>query len=199
MGSGGKRVTTEATRPVPQVRGHDLAHEVARLGGDGGSAAVTVRATPVWLWLWDGSRLSPETEAAGPTRLVLTARLRHHPWVFRSMSPLTRSIRPRLAILLIAAALLPAAPPAAAWRPALGKDAARVGPALSADELKPRIVSKFIPFTKQRNQMTAYSTRHYGDHTYVLSDPQVIVRALHHEPPDDGRLVVLLRQHTDAR
>ena len=107
---------------------------------------------------------------------MLVARLGHHPRVQRLTPTLTRSIRPRLAILLIVAALLPAAP-AAAWRPAAGETAASVTPALTAEELRPPIVKKFIPFGKKRKaQMSAYSERHYGDHTYVLSDPKVIVQ-----------------------
>lgn len=59
-----------------------------------------------------------------------------------------------------------------------GDGAAWTGPrpAVTADELKPPIVHRFIPFPKKRRrQMAAYSERHYGDHTAVLSEHLVIV------------------------
>jgi N-acetylmuramoyl-L-alanine amidase len=48
--------------------------------------------------------------------------------------------------------------------------------AASAAAPKPVIKKKLIPFPqKRKNEMAAYSQRHYGDNTYVLSKPQVIV------------------------
>jgi beta-N-acetylhexosaminidase len=42
--------------------------------------------------------------------------------------------------------------------------------------VKPKIKKKLIPFPqKRKNEMAAYSQRHYGDNTYLLSSPQVIV------------------------
>jgi N-acetylmuramoyl-L-alanine amidase len=44
-------------------------------------------------------------------------------------------------------------------------------------EIKPEVVSKKIPFgAKRKRQTAAYSKRHYGERTYLLSDPQVIVQ-----------------------
>lgn len=41
---------------------------------------------------------------------------------------------------------------------------------------KPAIKKHLIPFPQQRkNEMAAYSRRHYGDSTYLLSSPKVIV------------------------
>ena len=41
---------------------------------------------------------------------------------------------------------------------------------------RPPIVSRPIPFgAKRKQEMAAYSQRHYGDHTYRLTDPHVIV------------------------
>ncbi len=46
----------------------------------------------------------------------------------------------------------------------------------SAAALEPPIVWKRIPFGKRRKRQTAvYSKRHYGERTYVLADPNVIV------------------------
>ena len=43
-------------------------------------------------------------------------------------------------------------------------------------DAKPEIVWKAIPFDARRRQETAaYSDRHYGEATYALTDPQVIV------------------------
>ena len=43
-------------------------------------------------------------------------------------------------------------------------------------DVKPAIVWDKIPFgAKRKRQMAAYSKRHYGERTYVLSDPQVVV------------------------
>lgn len=47
---------------------------------------------------------------------------------------------------------------------------------VTAAALEPPIVWKRIPFGKLRKRQTAaYSERHYGQRTYVLADPQVIV------------------------
>jgi N-acetylmuramoyl-L-alanine amidase len=41
---------------------------------------------------------------------------------------------------------------------------------------KPAITKHLIPFPqKRKNEMAAYSRRHYGDNTYLLSSPKVIV------------------------
>ena len=61
---------------------------------------------------------------------------------------------------------------------------------------KPPIVKKYIAYGDGRKaQMADYSLRHYGQHTYVLTNPKAIV--LHHT---DGvelaeRLEHLRRQH----
>lgn len=70
--------------------------------------------------------------------------------------------RPRswLALLVVAAALVPAGP---AW-------------AGGADAAKPRIVSKPIPFPPARKaEMRAYAKRHYGIDSWRLTRPRVIV------------------------
>jgi len=42
--------------------------------------------------------------------------------------------------------------------------------------LKPAIVWKKIPFgAKRKQQMAAYSRRHYGERTWELTDPHVVV------------------------
>ena len=49
-------------------------------------------------------------------------------------------------------------------------------PRVTAADLKPKIVQKFIPFgQKRKDQMAAYSKRHYGVKTYRMTDPHVIV------------------------
>ena len=53
---------------------------------------------------------------------------------------------------------------------------AATGSRVTAADLKPHIVLKFIPFgQKRKDQMAAYSKRHYGVGTYRLTDPHVIV------------------------
>jgi len=48
--------------------------------------------------------------------------------------------------------------------------------AVAAGPAKPPIVKHPIPFpAKRKTEMAAYSKRHYGDDTYVLSSPKVIV------------------------
>jgi N-acetylmuramoyl-L-alanine amidase len=54
--------------------------------------------------------------------------------------------------------------------------AAQAVPAATPAAAKPVIKKRLIPFPQSRkNEMAAYSKRHYGDNTYVLSDPRVIV------------------------
>ncbi|MDX6616329.1 MAG: hypothetical protein QOD60_1420 [Solirubrobacterales bacterium] len=68
-------------------------------------------------------------------------------------------------------AATPSATPVAVATPA----AAPVAAAAVANP-KPRWKKKLIPFPqKRKNEMAAYSQRHYGDNTYLLSSPQVIV------------------------
>jgi beta-N-acetylhexosaminidase len=48
--------------------------------------------------------------------------------------------------------------------------------AVAASPAKPPIVKHPIPFpAKRKSEMAAYSKRHYGDDTFVLSSPKVIV------------------------
>ena len=64
------------------------------------------------------------------------------------------------------AALAPPAPPKTASTPAQR----RAGPR------RPTIVVRFIPFGQRRkDEMAAYSKRHYGDSSFRLADPKVIV------------------------
>lgn len=49
-------------------------------------------------------------------------------------------------------------------------------PAAASPPHKPTIIRKFIPYaTKRKQQMSAYSKRHYGTAGYKLTDPRVIV------------------------
>ncbi len=49
-------------------------------------------------------------------------------------------------------------------------------PAAAAPPSKPAIVKRFIPFPqKRKNEMAAYSKRHYGQAAYRLTNPNVIV------------------------
>jgi hypothetical protein len=50
-------------------------------------------------------------------------------------------------------------------------------PAAHADQVsKPRIVRRLIPFSpKRKREMASYSERHYGEHSWRLRRPQVIV------------------------
>jgi len=53
--------------------------------------------------------------------------------------------------------------------------AAFAAPAPAAPK-KPTIVKRFIPFPqKRKDEMAAYSKRHYGEREYRLTDPKVIV------------------------
>lgn len=46
----------------------------------------------------------------------------------------------------------------------------------SASALRPQIIRRLIPFgPKRKRQMAAYSERHYGEHTWRLTHPRVIV------------------------
>jgi beta-N-acetylhexosaminidase len=70
----------------------------------------------------------------------------------------------RWLVLALAPAVLLAAVPAAAR------------PAPDPGDVRPRIVWKKIPFgANRKRQMAAYSLRHYGERTWELTDPQVIV------------------------
>jgi hypothetical protein len=73
--------------------------------------------------------------------------------------------------VLIAAAVIIAWP---AWATGAGSSAA-AAPSVK----KPPVVLKYIRYGNGRKaQMQGYSKRHYGQHTYVLTDPKAIV--LHH-------------------
>jgi len=55
--------------------------------------------------------------------------------------------------------------------------AAAPAPAPAAGPRKPTIVKRFIPFPQQRkDDMAAYSQRHYGTAAYKLTNPKVIVQ-----------------------
>ncbi len=50
------------------------------------------------------------------------------------------------------------------------------GGSTAASAAKPRIAKRLIPFPQSRkNDMAAYSKRHYGEHRWQLSDPKLIV------------------------
>jgi hypothetical protein len=54
--------------------------------------------------------------------------------------------------------------------------AAQTVPVAAPAVAKPVIKKRLIPFGQSRkDEMAAYSKRHYGERTYVLSDPRVIV------------------------
>ena len=56
-----------------------------------------------------------------------------------------------------------------------GPGAIAVGPRTPAD-VRPAIVWKKIPFgARRKRQMAAYSRRHYGERTWELTDPKVVV------------------------
>lgn len=66
-------------------------------------------------------------------------------------------------------------PAATAAAPA-AKPVSAAPPAPAAATPRPRIVQKPIPFPRKRKrEMAAYAQRHYGLHTYKLTDPHVIV------------------------
>lgn len=81
----------------------------------------------------------------------------------------TRPIRAALALVACTALLVPG--PQALG--SAGQHAARL---VDPSSLKPTIVWKKIPFGAQRKrQMAAYSKRHYGEPTWELTDPHVVV------------------------
>ncbi|MDQ3678304.1 MAG: N-acetylmuramoyl-L-alanine amidase, partial [Actinomycetota bacterium] len=60
--------------------------------------------------------------------------------------------------------------------PAAAAEVPVAAPAPAAPPRKPTIVRKLIPYgAKRRQQMSAYSERHYGVAGYKLTDPRVIV------------------------
>src|SRR5690349_16384917 len=72
-------------------------------------------------------------------------------------------------LLLIAATL------ACAWAAGIGPAPASVGHS-QASVPKPPIRKWLIPFgPKRKRQMAAYSERHYGEHTWRLRHPRVLV------------------------
>jgi len=59
---------------------------------------------------------------------------------------------------------------------AIARDQGAAAPRFTVADLKPHIVKKFIPFgQKRKDQMAAYSKRHYGVKTYHLTEPHVVV------------------------
>ncbi len=77
-------------------------------------------------------------------------------------------MRRACALLVFALATLPLHAAPAAVRQSTSARRGTVSP--------PDIVRKMIPFGRKRlRQTAAYSQRHYGHRTYVLSDPHVIV------------------------
>jgi beta-N-acetylhexosaminidase len=75
---------------------------------------------------------------------------------------------------LVAAAVLAIA--AGNGGPAVAGGAASASPVAGPAIKKPAIRKHLIPYPqRRRNEMAAYSKRHYGERTYVLSDPKVIV------------------------
>ena len=84
--------------------------------------------------------------------------------------------RPRLAVSVApsASAVLSSTSTSTAGAPQA--TSAPAAPAPSSHSLRPRIHQWPIPFGRaRRRQMAAYSLRHYGEDTYVLSHPKVIV------------------------
>jgi beta-N-acetylhexosaminidase len=70
----------------------------------------------------------------------------------------------------------PAPAPKAATPVAVATPAAAPVAVAAAANPKPRWKKKLIPFPqKRKDEMAAYSQRHYGDNTYLLSSPHVIV------------------------
>jgi beta-N-acetylhexosaminidase len=60
--------------------------------------------------------------------------------------------------------------------PSVSSAASPSGPEAAVEALRPNIHQWPIPFGRaRREQMAAYSLRHYGEDTYVLSNPKVIV------------------------
>jgi N-acetylmuramoyl-L-alanine amidase len=88
------------------------------------------------------------------------------------MRPPARAI-PGLAAVLLLGVLLASQIGAASASPAAGANA---GAAATASAARPPIRIWAIPFgPKRKREMAAYSERHYGEHTWRLVHPQVIV------------------------
>jgi hypothetical protein len=65
---------------------------------------------------------------------------------------------------------------AALLLPGTGHSGDVAGRADAVQQLRPHIVKRSIPFgPKRKRQMAAYSERHYGEHTWRLKHPHVIV------------------------
>ena len=106
-----------------------------------------------------------------------------------AVSPARRVLPLPTALALVAAVIValsatpqvafgsPAAPAFAAHRGSTAtREAAIRAASLTPDAPKPHVVWKPIPFgTRRRNQMAAYSKRHYGTAAWKLTDPKVIV------------------------
>jgi N-acetylmuramoyl-L-alanine amidase len=93
-------------------------------------------------------------------------------------SALTSAALGLLALLVLAspAAPSPAAPSTIVPSPTPAPASAPVPASPALASLRPRIHQWPIPFPQaRRQQMAAYSLRHYGEDTYVLSHPKVIV------------------------
>ncbi len=90
------------------------------------------------------------------------------------MRPASRMIAVGAAALLLAALVVAAAGSAQASSPASGRPLA--GPQASASTARPAIKVWPIPFgAKRKREMAEYSERHYGEHTWRLRHPRVIV------------------------
>jgi N-acetylmuramoyl-L-alanine amidase len=74
------------------------------------------------------------------------------------------------------AATVVAAPAATQTAPAPQSEVPIAAPAAASPPRKPKIIKKFIPFgSKRKQEMSAYSKRHYGVAGYKLVKPRVIV------------------------
>ena len=105
-------------------------------------------------WITAKDQVRPAAQVTVPKLLGSTAPFKRH----KAPAPAPK-------------AATPSATPVAVATPA----AAPVAVAAAANP-KPRWKKKLIPFPqKRKNEMAAYSQRHYGDNTYLLSSPQVIV------------------------
>jgi N-acetylmuramoyl-L-alanine amidase len=81
----------------------------------------------------------------------------------------TRAIRATLGLMACTALLAPRAD-------ALGSAGQDTAQFVDPSSLQPPIVWKKIPFgAKRKQQMAAYSKRHYGERTWELTDPHVVV------------------------
>ncbi len=82
---------------------------------------------------------------------------------------MTRPISAAMALMACTMLLAPSAQ-------ALGSEGQPAAPLVDPSSLKPAIVWKKIPFgATRKRQMAAYSKRHYGERTWELSDPRVVV------------------------